>query len=177
MIFILTISFLGCDQPKDIPVAKQPSSTNKNTQEASETPTNVSLPDDAELQQQKSDLLNGVFRAICYSGFRSGQHPDRGDGAKNPSYDQTLEDLKILSRDSNFSLIRIYDSGENSNTVLKVIKENDIDIKVMLGIWLNAELSAHETCAWLTEPIPGETLAQNKDGKLTHGQASSFGSF
>jgi exo-beta-1,3-glucanase (GH17 family) len=32
----------------------------------------------------------------------------------------------------------------------------------MLGIWLNAELSTHETCAWLNEPIPEEKLAANK---------------
>ena len=32
----------------------------------------------------------------------------------------------------------------------------------MLGIWLNAELSAHETCEWLTEPIPQEELDENK---------------
>ncbi len=115
-----------------------------------------------DLKQDESDLLAGVSRAIGYSGFRSGQHPDRGDGAENPTEEQVLEDLKILSRDSNFKLIRIYDSGENSNTVLKAISDNGLDIKVMLGIWLDAELSTHQTCAWLNEPIPEETLAKNK---------------
>lgn len=102
-----------------------------------------------KIKQNESDLLAGVSRAICYSGFREGQHPDRGNGAVNPSYEETLEDLQILSRNSNFSLIRLYDSGENSQTVLKVIKENDINIKVLLGIWLKAELSNHERCWWL----------------------------
>jgi len=32
---------------------------------------------------------------------------------------------------------------------------------VMLGIWLKAELSNHESCTWLTDPIPQETLDQN----------------
>ena len=67
-----------------------------------------------QIQQNKRDLLAGVSRAICYSGYREGQHPDRGDGAVNPSYEETLEDLQILSRNSNFKLIRLYDSGENS---------------------------------------------------------------
>jgi len=49
---------------------------------------------------------------------------------------------------------------------LRLIEENELDIKVMLGIWLNAELSAHETCAWLTEPIPQETLDKNKQVNL-----------
>ncbi len=112
--------------------------------------------------QAVGDLLMDVSEAICYSGFRSGQHPDRGDGAINPSYEETLEDLEILSEQANFKLIRVYDSGENSELVLRVIKENKIDIKVMLGIWLQAELSNHETCEWLTEPIPGEELQENK---------------
>lgn len=118
--------------------------------------------DDAGLGQDKDALLAGVSRAVCYSGFRAGQHPDRGDGAKNPTYEQILEDLQILARDSNFQLIRIYDSGENSKSVLRAISENELGIKVMLGIWLKAELSNHETCAWLNEPIPEETLNANK---------------
>lgn len=113
------------------------------------------------LKQSKDDLLIGVTRAICYSGFREGQHPDRGDGAVNPSYEETLEDLQILSKNSNFNLIRVYDSGENTQTILRVIKENNLNIKMMLGIWLKAEISNHEGCPWLTEPIPQEILDQN----------------
>lgn len=127
--------------------------------------TKVELPkkvDDSALKQTASDLLENVVQAVCYSGFRTGQHPDRGDGAKNPSYEETREDLTLLSRNSNFTMIRIYDSGENSETVLKVIAENKLKMKVMLGIWLKAELSNHKSCAWLTEPIPEATLKQNK---------------
>lgn len=114
-----------------------------------------------DLKQDKGKLLAGVSKAICYSGFREGQHPDRGEGAVNPSYENTLEDLNIL-KEEGFKLIRIYDSGENSEMILDVIKENGIDIKVLLGIWLKAELSAHETCGWLTEPIPDSVLTKNK---------------
>ena len=116
--------------------------------------------------QEKTDLLAGVSRAICYSGFREGQHPDRGDGAVNPSYEETLEDLQILSRNSNFTLIRLYDSGENSQMVLRVIDENNINVKVLLGIWLKAELSNHEGCPWLEVPIPDSILNQNKEINL-----------
>ena len=116
--------------------------------------------------QEKTDLLAGYSRAVCYSGFRSGQHPDRGEGAINPSDAEILEDLNIIANEMGFSLIRLYDSGENSQAVLQLIKENNINIKVMLGIWLNAELSAHETCDWLTEPIPQEELDENK--KINH---------
>jgi exo-beta-1,3-glucanase (GH17 family) len=112
------------------------------------------------IKQQPKDLLAGVSSAVCYSGFRTGQHPDRGDGAKNPTDKQILEDLQIISQ--HFSLIRLYDSGENSATVLKLIDEHKLNIRVMLGIWLTAELSNHLSCAWLTEPIPQKTLDKNK---------------
>jgi exo-beta-1,3-glucanase (GH17 family) len=61
-----------------------------------------------------------------------------------------------------FNLIRVYDCGENTEMILRVIDENNIDIKVMLGIWLRAELSAHLTCSWLNEPIPQHELDSNK---------------
>jgi len=113
------------------------------------------------LQQQKEDLLAGVSSAVCYSGFRTGQHPDRGDGASNPTDKEILDDLRILSKNSVFKLIRLYDCDENSQSVLRIIAENKLDIKVMLGIWLKAELSNHKSCAWLKEPIPQEILAAN----------------
>jgi exo-beta-1,3-glucanase (GH17 family) len=99
--------------------------------------------------------------AVAYSGFRAGQHPDRGEGAVNPSEEEIVEDLKILTRDFNFGLIRLYDSRENSRTVLKLIDEYDLKINVMLGIWLDAEISNHKGCPWLDEPISQEVLSNN----------------
>jgi len=99
--------------------------------------------------------------AVAYSGYRAGQHPDRGEGAKNPSDEQILEDLKILTRDFNFGLIRLYDSRENSETVLRLIREHKLPLRVMLGIWLDAEISNHRACPWMDEPIPDEVLAEN----------------
>lgn len=114
------------------------------------------------IKQKKKDLLLGESTAICYSGFRSGQHPDRGNGAVNPSYDEVLEDLYIIQDTLGINLIRVYDCGLNTETILKAIKDNNLNIKVLLGIWLHAELSAHETCSWLTEPIPQSELDANK---------------
>lgn len=114
------------------------------------------------IQQKSEDLLANTYKAICYSGFRTGQHPDRGEGAVNPSYEEVLEDLMIITEKMNFQLIRVYDCGENTEMVLKIIKEKKLDVKVLLGIWLRAELSNHESCEWLTEPIPDDELQQNK---------------
>ena len=53
----------------------------------------------------------------------------------------------IIAHDLN--LIRLYDSGENSELTLELIRQHDLPIKVMLGVWLSAEFSNHEGCAWL----------------------------
>ena len=100
-------------------------------------------------------------KGICYSGFRHGQHPDRGDGAVNPSDADILEDLQILSRHDNFHLIRLYDSRANSETVLRLIHEHKLKLKVLLGAWLAAEVS-NPNCPWLKQPLSPTVLAANK---------------
>ena len=111
-------------------------------------------------KQLPDELLVGEIMAVAYSGFRQGQHPDRGAGAVNPSDDEILEDLEILVTHG-FRLIRMYDSGENTRATLELIRKHDLPIKVLLGIWLDAEFSNHEGCPWLDEPIPEEKLAAN----------------
>ncbi len=97
---------------------------------------------------------------MAYSGFRVGQHPDRGDGAVNPGDDEILEDLRLLVA-NNFRVIRLYDTRENTRTTLELIRDHDLPIKVLLGMWLSAEVSNHEGCPWLTEPIPADVLSAN----------------
>jgi exo-beta-1,3-glucanase (GH17 family) len=113
------------------------------------------------LEQSGQQLVAGEVMAVAYSGFREGQHPDRGDGAVNPSDAEILEDLKILV-DHDLRLIRVYDTGENTVSTLELIREHDLPIKVLLGIWLRAEVSNHEGCPWLDEPIPDDELAANR---------------
>ena len=60
--------------------------------------------------------------AVSYSGFREGQHPDRGQGAANPSRAEILEDLQLLAS-SGFRLVRMYDSRENTRETLEIIRE------------------------------------------------------
>jgi exo-beta-1,3-glucanase (GH17 family) len=113
------------------------------------------------IQQKASDLLGGFKQAVCYSGFRHGQHPDRGDGAVNPSDKEILEDLQILSRQGNFGLIRLYDAQANSEAVLRLIETNKLNLKVLLGAWLAAEVD-NPNCPWHKEPYPKEVLEANK---------------
>lgn len=115
---------------------------------------------DLPLAQGKSDLLAGFSHGVGYSGFRHGQHPDRGEGAVNPSDAELLEDLRILGKDNNFGLISLFDSGENSEAVLRLIRKHRLSMKVLLGTWLNAEVN-NPGCSWL-KPIPQATLDANK---------------
>lgn len=112
-----------------------------------------------------SPTKTGFFQttqAISYSGYRRDQYPDRGDGkpGKYPSDAEILQDLNILA--PNFKLIRMYDAGPNTERTLQLIESSGIDIKVVVGAWLFAEISNHEACPWLTEPIPEDVLQQNR---------------
>jgi exo-beta-1,3-glucanase (GH17 family) len=120
-----------------------------------------SPPAAADIRQSPDKLLCGVRRGVCYSGFRAGQHPDRGDGAVNPSDAEVLEDLQILGRKGNFRLIRLYDSRANSETVLRLIQSRRLNLKVLLGAWLDAEVS-NPNCPWHKEPYPAQVLETNR---------------
>ncbi len=110
--------------------------------------------------QSTDALIAGETIAVAYSGFRTGQHPDRGFGAVNPSDVEILEDLEILLA-HDLKLVRMYDTGENTRRTLELIREHELPINVLLGLWLSAEISNHEGCPWLHEPIPDEQLAAN----------------
>lgn len=142
LIVFIILSFMSC---------------NFSHQQSEDTQKTSGLP------QPEAMLLNGASEAVCYSGFRTGQHPDRGAGAVNPTYEEILEDLMIMKEETPFRLFRMYDCEENTQMTLEVIHEHGLDFKVMLGIWLRAEIDSYETCEWLDEPWPVETLKRNKE--------------
>ena len=113
------------------------------------------------IPQKPGDLLGGWKRAVCYSGFRHGQHPDRGDGAVNPSDQEILQDLQILTHEGKFHLIRLYDAQANSEAVLRLVESNQLNLKVLLGVWLAAEVS-NTNCPWHREPYPKAVLEANQ---------------
>lgn len=79
--------------------------------------------------------------AICYSGFRDGQHP----GGLEPSYDQIKEDLEILQR--NWKYLRLYDCDSHGQKILEVIHKEGMDFKVMMGAYIVAEMN-NFGCPW-----------------------------
>ena len=93
--------------------------------------------------------------AICYSGYRENQNP--GDGTY-PSYAQIREDLLIVAK--NWKFLRLYDCSPHAETVLKVIRDEGLDFKVMLGLDMAAEMS-NPHCPWGAE-YSDETLDANQ---------------
>ena len=80
-----------------------------------------------------------IYNAICYGPHRDGQRP----GAAQPTAEELLEDLRLML--PHWKLIRIYGSSEFTETFLRVIRENDIDVKIMLGVWIDPEEKRNES--------------------------------
>ena len=80
--------------------------------------------------------------AICYSGYREGQSPR---DLAYPSYQQVVEDLKLLHR--HWDYLRIYDCSRHADLVLRAISEEGLDLKVMLGADVGAEVN-NPGCPW-----------------------------
>ena len=94
--------------------------------------------------------------AICYSGYREDQSPLEG---VFPTYEQIREDLLILKK--NWKHLRLYDCSPHAETVLKVIHDEGLPFKVMLGLDMAAEMS-NPHCPWGAD-FSDETLAANRE--------------
>lgn len=68
--------------------------------------------------------------AVSYGPHRDGQWP----GGPGPSAAQIREDFALIL--PHWNNIRIYASTEFAETLLTVIKEDKLDLKVVLGIWI-----------------------------------------
>jgi exo-beta-1,3-glucanase (GH17 family) len=71
-------------------------------------------------------------KALSYSGFRAGQSPELG---VYPSAAQVTEDLKLLVQ-GGWTFLRLFECDQFAATTLKAIHDNNLDIKVMQGVWV-----------------------------------------
>ena len=85
---------------------------------------------------EEVNLLNDDWygKAIAYSGYREGQDPRE---KIFPSMEEVLEDLQILEK--NWQVIRTYGADQHASDVLEVIRNNNLKLKLLLGIWLDGE--------------------------------------
>lgn len=94
-------------------------------------------------------------RAICYSGFRKGQQP----GGSIPSYEEVKEDLLLLQ--SHWKYLRLYDCDAHAQTVLDVITREQLDFKLMMGAYIEAEMN-NFGCPWGGGVYTEAQLEQNR---------------
>jgi exo-beta-1,3-glucanase (GH17 family) len=74
-----------------------------------------------------------IGNAVSYGPHRDNQYP----GGPSPSREQIREDLDIMLR--HWNLLRTYGSTGPVETMLEIIREDRLDMKVMLGVWIAAE--------------------------------------
>lgn len=97
----------------------------------------------------------GPGRAICYSGFRQGQQP----GGIYPGYEEIKEDLLLLR--GHWKYLRLFDCDEHAEMVIRVIREEKLDFKLMLGAYIVAEMN-NFNCPWNGGVYPEEQLELNR---------------
>ena len=71
-----------------------------------------------------------IGNAIAYGPHRDGQAP----GGQDPTRAQIREDLHLMAE--TWNLLRVYGSVGPARTVLEVIEEDELPLKVMLGVWI-----------------------------------------
>jgi len=100
------------------------------------------------------DIDTTAGRAICYSGFRKGQFPN----GQYPNYFEVKEDLLLLHK--HWKYLRLFDCDPHAETVLEVIRKENLDFKVMLGAYINAEKNNYN-CPWNGGVYPEHQLEAN----------------
>jgi exo-beta-1,3-glucanase (GH17 family) len=95
-----------------------------------------------------------IYNAVCYGPHRDGQRP----GGIQPSAEEFLEDLRLML--SHWKMMRIYGSSEFADTLLAAIRDNGLDMKVMLGVWIDPE-ERHDDAGEVLERFE-EAAAKNR---------------
>ena len=96
----------------------------------------ISLASDLSSKNRKLVLSYNdewIGMGAAYGPFRDGQAPWEGA----PSIEELREDLHIISK--SWKWIRLYGSRGISSDILDIIRNDSLEIKVMLGAWIAKE--------------------------------------
>lgn len=84
----------------------------------------------------------GTRKAVSYAPYRSTSTDNTNFQNELVTPANVLQDLRLL-QDGGFTLIRLFNSSDAmAKVVLETIKTNNLDIKVMLGVWIQSGNSA-----------------------------------
>jgi exo-beta-1,3-glucanase (GH17 family) len=98
----------------------------------------------------------GAHAAIAYGPHRDGQRP----GGRSPSRAQLREDLRLLS--ARWRVLRLYGSSEVAPKVLELIRDDHLDLGVLLGVWIDAE-ARWDSGGRLIERLPAAAKANRRE--------------
>lgn len=93
-----------------------------------------------------------IGAGVSYGEYRDGQSPD-GDA---PTDEQLREDLHLI--EDRWSLIRLYGT-RSAESVCRIIREDDLAIRLMAGAWIASEDSAEAIAANRAEVATAIRLA------------------
>lgn len=99
-----------------------------------------------------------VLEGISYGPYREGQRP----GGPDPSRAEIEEDLRLLAKD--WHVLRVYGSGGPTETILQVVRDEDLPLQVMVGAWIAADDDAQNeaevsTAIRLANAYPEQVVA------------------
>ena len=76
-------------------------------------------------------------KAVAYSPYRTSTS-EAGLGAESIPLDNIKQDLQLLHR-AGFGVVRLFDSSDKvAAQTIQAIRELNLDMKVMLGVWINS---------------------------------------
>jgi len=88
-----------------------------------------------------------IGNAVAYGPHRDGQFP----GGPSPTRAQLREDLHLIAR--HWNLLRVYGSAGWPDTMLSVIREDRLPLRVVLGTWVEPE-QRRDSAGRVVEELP-----------------------
>ncbi len=97
-----------------------------------------------------------IGTGIAYGPHRDGESP----GGAQPTREELREDLHLLA--AHWKLVRLYGSTGPARTILEVIRADRLDMKVMLGVWIDPE-ARRDTTGAVIEELPEGPAANRRE--------------
>ncbi len=85
---------------------------------------------------------------VSYGPFREGQQP--GDPDNQPTESQIREDLHLMAK--HWQMLRVYGSDAFAELVCRVIRQDGLDLKVMVGAWVGTESTQRDDGVRVDQP-------------------------
>lgn len=95
-----------------------------------------------------------IGNGIAYGPYRDGQSP----GGLAPSRHELREDLRLMAR--HWRLLRLYGATGPSESILQILREEGLEMRVLLGAWIGVE-ERRDSSGALIEAFP-ETREANR---------------